>query len=129
MSEPSSKLFLPTARQTNALLIIGFAALGYAFYMRYLVIEQPSVSLACEAELGTWLCWTRKIVISLFGASVFGGVALGAALLNLIRPSIVVFAIAVAAAGLGIVLYNVSLSGLAVGLLILSLARRASEGA
>jgi hypothetical protein len=39
------------------------------------------------------------------------------------RPSLVLFVIALAAAGFGIVLYNVALSSVAVALLILSFAR------
>jgi hypothetical protein len=119
-------LFLPTPRQTNWLLLIGFLSLGYALYLRYLAIEQSSVGLACEAGLDTWLCFTRKSAIALFTHSVFGILALSAAALNLLRPSIVLFAVALAAAGFGIVLYNVSLSAFAVALLILSLARPAS---
>jgi hypothetical protein len=119
------KLFLPSARATNLLLIVGFCSLGYALYLRYLVIEQSTVSLACEGGLDTWLCLSRKIVIPLFKNSVFGITALVIALLNFLRPSLVLFAVAVAAASLGVVLYNVALSGLAVGILILSLARRA----
>jgi hypothetical protein len=42
-----------------------------------------------------------------------------------VRPSLVLFALALAAACLGVVLYNVGLSSFAVGLLVLSLARRA----
>jgi hypothetical protein len=41
------------------------------------------------------------------------------------RPSIVLTGFALAAAGFGIVLHNVDLAGLAVGALILSLARPA----
>jgi hypothetical protein len=115
--------FLPTARQTNLLLIVGFACLGYALYFRYLVIEQSTVGLACEAGLATWLCATRRVVLVLFNHNVFGVVAVGAAVLNFIRPSLVLFTIALAAAGLGIVLYNVALSSLAIALLILSFAR------
>src|SRR3984957_14241818 len=33
------RLFLPTARQTNWLLLIGALALGEALYLRYLAIE------------------------------------------------------------------------------------------
>jgi hypothetical protein len=121
------RLFLPTARQTNWLLIIGFLSIGYALYLRYLVIEQSAVSLACEAGLRTWLCATRKLAIALFNHSVFGWVAFAAAALNLVRPSPVLLAIGLAAAGFGIVLYNVGLSALAVALLILSLARPARE--
>jgi hypothetical protein len=119
-------LFLPTARQTNVLLIVGFVSLGYALYLRYVVIEQSSVSLACEAGLATWLCLTRRIVIALFSHSVFGIAALAAAFIHLIRPSCLLLALGLAAAGFGIVLYNVGLSALAVALLMLSLARPAS---
>jgi hypothetical protein len=119
-------LFLPTPRQTNWLLAIGFVCVGYALYLRYLAIEQSTVGLACAAGLDTWLCLTRRMVIALFNHSVFGGVALAAAALNLVRPSIVLFALGLAAAGFGIVLYNVTLSSLAVALLILSLARPVS---
>lgn len=119
-------LFLPTSRQINWLVLVGCVALGYALYMRYLVIEQSGVGLACEGGLDTWLCLSRKTVIAFFKHSVFGTVALTAAALNLIRPSVVLFSIALASAGLGLVLYNVMLSALAVALLILSLARTVS---
>jgi type IV secretory pathway TrbD component len=118
-------LFLPTARQANWLFVIAFLALGEALYLRYLAIENPTVSLACQAGLETWLCATFRLVIVLFNHTVFGWVALGAALLNLLRPSIVLVSLALAAAGFGLVLHNASLSALAVALLILSLARRA----
>lgn len=119
------KLFLPSARATNWLLIIGFCSLGYALYMRYLAIEQSTVGLACQAGLDTWLCFSRRIVIALFTNSVFGIAALAIAVLNLLRPSLVLFGAALALACLGIVLYNIQLSALAIGLLVLSLARRA----
>lgn len=123
------KLFLPSARATNVLLIVGFSAVGYALYMRYLAIEQSSVGLACGAGLQTWLCWSRGIAIALFTNSVFGVTALLVAALNLLRPSLMLFAVALAAACLGLVLYNTQLSALAVGLLLLSLARRAPASA
>jgi hypothetical protein len=115
--------FLPTSRQINLLLVVGFSCLGYALYLRYLVIEQSTVGLACEAGLATWLCTTRTVVLALFNHNVFGIIALGAAVLNFMRPSLVLFVIALAAAGFGIVLYNVALSSVAVALLILSFAR------
>jgi hypothetical protein len=123
------KLFLPSARATNVLLVVGFSAVGYALYMRYLGIEQSSVGLACGAGLQTWLCWSRGIAIALFTHSVFGVAALLVAALNLLRPSLVLFAVALAAACLGLVLYNTQLSALAVGLLLLSLARRVPASA
>lgn len=119
------KLFLPSARATNWLLIIGFCSLGYALYMRYLAVEQSTVGLACQAGLDTWLCFSRRIAIALFTNSIFGIAALAIALLNLMRPSLVLFGAALAVACLGVVLYNAQLSALAIGLLILSLARRA----
>jgi hypothetical protein len=63
------------------------------------------------------------VTIALFNHSVFGWIALGSALLNLLRPSIVLAAIALAAAAAGLILHNANLSGLAVALLIFSLAR------
>jgi hypothetical protein len=125
MAQMQPRLFLPTARQTNWLLVIGFLALGEALYLRYLAIEYATVALACQAGLDTWLCTTFRLVIVLFNHSVFGWIALSAALLNLLRPSIVLVSIALAAAGFGLVLHNADLSGLAVALLIISLARPA----
>ena len=122
-----AKLFLPSARATNALLIVGFGALGYALYMRYLAIEQTGVGLACAAGLDTWLCYSRHIVIALYQNSAFGIAALVIAALNLVRPSLVLFGAALAATACGVVLYNSGLSSLAAGLLVLSLARRAPE--
>jgi hypothetical protein len=119
------RLFLPTARQTNWLLVIGFLALGEALYLRYLAIEYATVALACQAGLQTWLCTTFRLVIILFNHSAFGWVALAAALLNLLRPSVFLVSIAIAAAAFGLVLHNADLSGLAVALLVVSLARRA----
>ena len=120
-----ARLFLPTARQLNILLIVGFLAVGEALYLRYLAIEYAPVSLACQAGLNTWLCAAFRLVIRLYNHNVFGWVALAAALLNLMRPSIVLMVVALAAAGFGLVLHNADLSGLAVALLILSLARPA----
>ena len=115
--------FLPTARQTNWLLIVGFLAIGEALYLSYLAIEFAPVSLACQGGLQTWLCRTFRLVIVLYDHGVFGWVALAAALLNLIRPSIVLMTIALVAIGFGLVLHNTDLAGLAAALLILSLAR------
>jgi hypothetical protein len=118
-------LFLPTARQTNWLLIVAFLAIGEALYIRFLAIENPNVALACQAGLKTWLCSSWQISVVLFRHEVFGLVALAIALLNLLRPSLVLVALALAVIGFGVVLHNVDLSALAAGALILSLARPA----
>lgn len=117
--------FRLTARQVQWLLIVGFVSVGYALYLRYLAIELSSVALACDAGLPTMLCKTRLLMTSLFKSSVFGIAAIVIAVLNLMRPSIVLLTVGIVAAGLGIVLYNVVLAGLAIGLLILGFARPA----
>jgi len=119
------RLFLPTPRQINWLLVVAFLSVGEAMYVRYMAIENLNVELACQAGLRTWLCGTFRLAVVLFNHDVFGVVALVAALLNLLRPSIVLTSLALAAAGFGIVLHNAGLSALAAGLLILSLARPA----
>jgi hypothetical protein len=121
------KLFLPSARATNVLLIVGFISLGYALYIRYTALEQSTVGLACGAGPDTWLCTSRRIVTVMFQYSVFGIGALIIAALNLLRPSLVLFAAGLAVACLGVVLYNIVLSSLAIGLLLLSFARREPE--
>ena len=65
--------------------------------------------------LQTVLCKTRVLATSLFKNSVFGIVALVIATLHLMRPSIVLLTGGLIAAGFGIVLYNIGLSGLAIG--------------
>jgi hypothetical protein len=119
----SRLLYRPTMRQTACLAAIAAAALTYGFVMRYEVIENSAVGIACETGSATWLCASRRTAIALFTPDAFGFAAFGAALLNLLRPSVVLWAIALASGGAGIVLYNVALSGFAVALLILSLAR------
>jgi hypothetical protein len=118
-------LFFPTARQTNWLLIVAFLSVGEALYIRYMAIENVTVELACQAGLDTWLCSTFRLSILLFNHGIFGEAALAVALLNLIRPSIVLMSVALAAAGFGVVLHNADLAALAAAVLILSLARPA----
>ena len=118
--------FMPSARTTNWLITVGFLSLLYAFYLRYLVIEQSTVGLACDAGLNTWTCLARTVASGLFNHQVFGVAALGGAVVNLIRPSPVLFAIALALTGFGVVLYNAGWAALAGALLILSFARPAS---
>jgi hypothetical protein len=117
--------FRLTPYQVQWLMIVGFVTVGYALYLRYLAIEFSQVALACDAGLQTALCKMRLLATALFKNSVFGIVALVIATLHLMRPSIVLLTGGLIAAGFGIVLYNVALSGLAIGLLILGFARPA----
>src|SRR5258705_10820187 len=120
-----TRLFLPSARQVNWLLIVGFLAVGEALYLRYLAIEYAPVALACQGGLQSTLCTAFRLVIVFYNHGVFGAVALAAALLNLCRPSIVLTSVALAAAGFGLVMHNAGLSALPAALLALSLARPA----
>jgi hypothetical protein len=126
MSASTRGLFRPTGRQWAVVIPVGLLALGCAFYMRYGVIQNTLTGLACDAGLGSLLCKTRSATIVTYQNSGFGALALIAAAINLWRPHVVLFIISMIAAALGIVLYNVVLSGLAAALLILSLARPAA---
>jgi hypothetical protein len=117
--------FRLTPYQVQWLMVVGFVTVGYALYVRYLAIELSTVTLACDAGLQSYLCKARAVATYLFRNSVFGIVALIVAVLHVIRPSIVLLTVGLVAAGAGIVLYNVALSGIAVGLLILGFARPA----
>ena len=111
--------------QVQFLLVVGFATVGYALYIRYLAVEFSTVALACDAGLQSTLCKMRTLATYLFKNSVFGISALVIAVLHVMRPSIVLLTFGLVAAGFGIVLYNILLSGLAIGLLILGFARPA----
>jgi len=120
---PQPRLFRPSAASLNWVIAIGFVSLGYAMYLRYLVIEQTQTGLACDVGLRTWLCLSRTVVSALFENEVFGWIGLGAAVLTLIRPALPMFAIGLAASAFGIVLHNAALSGLAAALLVMCFAR------
>ena len=117
--------FRLTALQVQWILTVGFLTVGYALYLRYMAIEFTQVRLECEGGLQTMLCKTRILMTYLFKSYVFGIVALIVAVLHLIRPSIVTLTVGLVAVCFGIVLYNVGLSGVALGLLILGFARPA----
>ena len=117
--------FRLTPYQVQFLLVVGFVTVGYALYLRYLAVEFSTVALACDAGLQSMLCKARTLATYLFKNSVFGIAALIIAVLHVMRPSIVLLTLGLIAAGFGIVLYNIALSGIAIGLLILGFARPA----
>jgi hypothetical protein len=117
--------FRLTPYQVQWVMVVSFATVSYALYLRYLAIEFSTVALTCDAGLQTMLCKSRTLMTALFQNSVFGIAALVIAVLHVIRPSIVLLTGGLIAAGFGIVLYNIGLSGLAIGLLILGFARPA----
>src|SRR5471032_790765 len=119
--------FLPSTGQICWLAAVGVAAIGTALYLRYRVIEVSAVGVACDGGVRSWACDFRRIATMMFNNSIFGYVALIGAALNLLHPSVVLFTAGLLAGGAGVVLYNGSLSGLSISLLILSLARPAPE--
>ena len=118
-------LFLPTPRQSMVLAALAAASIGHALIVRYTAIESTPVSLACQAGADTWRCTSMRLLLALHIPPSLGIAALIAALLNLMRPSVVLVAAALIAAGHGLVIYNTALSALAVALLVISLARPA----
>jgi hypothetical protein len=123
MAAFAMRLFLPTPRETNLLLLLGCAAFGGSLYLRYLAIESPAVEAACAAASPRAICLLRRLAIELSDLELFGGVALAGAILHLVRPRIVPFAIALVAAIAGLVLYNTGVAALAAALLAVSPAR------
>jgi hypothetical protein len=119
------ELFRPTWRQGLALGAMFVVALGAALSLRYGIIENRTIGLACGAGDLSFICRLRLTTVYLFNANVFGAVAIGTAGLQLCRPNIVAFGIGLVFAAFGLVLYNTRLSALAVAFLILSLARLA----
>jgi len=117
--------FRPTARQAALLALLTAAAVGVALYLRYRIIQSAEIGVFCDGTLPTLFCKARHAVVLAFLYSVFGWVALAAALAHLARPSVAVMAVGLVAAGLGIVLYNVLLSAFAVALMMLAFARPA----
>ena len=113
--------FAPGGSRYSSLLVV--AAVSFALYLRYGIIQNTPIGLACEAGEQSLTCTARLAAIILFVGSRFGWTALVAALLQLWRPNVVTFGIGLVAAAFGLVLYNTRLSALAVALLVLSLAR------
>ena len=65
----------PHARR-NWLIAVGLLAVGYAIYLRYMIVENVPVGLACDAGQQTWLCLSRKIAGTLDNNGAFGWIAL-----------------------------------------------------
>jgi hypothetical protein len=115
--------FVPSPRETNLLVVLGFAALGYGLYLRHSVVDAPTLELACAAGLPRASCFLRRAVTDFREMQLFGGVALVAAIAHFIKPRLLAFAIALCAAIFGLLLANDALSAIAIGLLVISFAR------
>jgi hypothetical protein len=117
--------FRPRLRTTIALAAVAAAALGAAIYMRYWVVEPASVGLVCDKGAMTTICVTRRVFVGIFTWNGFGGAALVATALALLRPSSLLVGAALLFGLIGVVNYNTQLSALALALLPLVLARPA----
>jgi len=117
--------FRPSPLEGVLLAAVAAGAVACSLYLRYRVIQNSEIGVACDAGLGTLFCQARAGVVFLFQYSLFGWIALAAAALNLARPSVALLAVGLIAAGFGIVLYNVLASAFAVGIMILAFARPA----
>jgi hypothetical protein len=128
-ARPSTrKLFLPSKRASLLLAVLGLAALGTALFLRYGIIQNSVIGVACEAGEVSLTCKIRLAVILMFIQDAFGWMAVIAAGIQLWRPNTIAFGMSLIFALLGLVLYNTRASALAVALLVLSLARPAPEG-
>ena len=125
-TQPSApKLFLPSKRASLLLAVLGLAALGTALFLRYGIIQNSVIGVACEAGEVSLTCKIRLAVILMFIQDAFGWMAVIAAGVQLWRPNSVAFGTSLIFALLWLVLYNTRASALAVGLLVVSLARPA----
>ena len=119
-------LFLPSPRAAAIFVGLGVAALALALFLRYGIIQNTPIGLACEAGQVSLTCQVRLAVILMFVQDCFGWTAEIAAGVQLWRPNPVAFGVALEFALLGLVLYNTRAAALAVTLLVLSFARRAA---
>jgi hypothetical protein len=121
--ETRPSLFKPSLGSLLILVPLILAAVGLALYVRYRIIQNTPIGLACEAGEKSLTCTIRLAAINVFVRGGFGWTALAAAFTQLWRPNIAAFGIGLVSAAFGLVLYNTRLSALALALLVLSLAR------
>src|ERR1700752_1734243 len=57
------KLFLPSKRASAVLAVLALAALGAALYLRYAIIQNSAIGVACEAGEQSLTCEVRLAVI------------------------------------------------------------------
>lgn len=117
------RAFEPTPRQTNFLILLGCAVLGYGLYLRFLVVDAPVLELICAEGPVRAVCSLRKIVTELQALQFFAGLALVSALVHFVRPGLVPFAIGLVAAILGLTVGHAGASAFAAALLIMGFAR------
>jgi hypothetical protein len=126
-TQSAPKLFLPSRRAGFVLAGLSIAALSTALFVRYGIIQNSVIGVACESGEVSLICKIRLAVILMFIQDLFGWMAIITAGVQLWRPNTVAFGTSLIFALLGLVLYNTRASALAVALLVLSLARPVRE--
>jgi hypothetical protein len=120
--------WLPSRRAAATIAVLGLSALGTALFLRFAIIQNAEIGVACEAREESLTCTVRLAVIMLFVRGAFGWGALIAAAISLWRPNVVAFGAGILLSTFGLVLYNTRMSALAAALLVLSLARPRPSG-
>jgi cell division protein FtsL len=119
-----SRVSLPMVRLLVVLLATVVPTVTGTFWLRFAILENRAVGLSCREGSEDWLCLVRNAATFSYEYALLGSFAVLIAAVNLVRPSYVTFAVAAVAATIGAILYNVGGAGIAITLLILSLARR-----
>ena len=109
-----SRLPLP-ARAT----LMAVAALGLAAALRFLLVERPELTWACQSLAPPWWCPLRLAAIEVVRFGLFGFMALVAGLLALWRGRLLhaLFAVTCGAAGLILYVPEPAAGGLLLGAL------------
>ena len=115
-------LFIPTVRRWAVLFAIVVVTVCCACWLRFGILEDRALGLLCRQGAGGWLCLVRSAATFLYEHSLLGFLATLLAIVNLVWPSFRTFVLGTVAATIGAVLYNVGGAGIAITLLILSLA-------
>ena len=120
-------LFHLTRIQALGLMTTVLVVLVGSLGLRYRVIEPVDIGRACEVTGANSLCALRRVAQVFAHYSVFGGVALVAAVLHFMRPALSLCVLGFLAASAGLVLYNTPVSACAFTLLLLGFARGMPE--
>src|SRR5215471_16785190 len=113
-TQRTPKLFLPSRRASLILAALGIVALSTALFLRYGIIQNSVIGVACEAGEVSLTCKIRLAVILMFIQDLFGWVAIIASGVQVWRPNTLAFGTSLILALLGLVLYNTRASALAI---------------
>ena len=129
MNQPNRTTLLGVCRMTRLSLAVRVAlmtvpALGLAAALRFLLVDQPELTWACQSLAPPWWCPLRLAAIGAVRFGLFGFISLFVGLLALWRGRLfyAVFAIVCGAAGLILYVPEAAAGGLLLG--ALSVVRR-----